>query len=185
MKKMKTITAPIVAIIASCLSPAPAQAQCDGQFATGTICGNSTGATASPRGNLPSAFGLITISSLTNSLGIDTAMPSAGTYVDGPSVAQGTSGTWFATGTVTLDDETNASVYSCKLWDGTTVIASASKTLNSPQYYTSIALSGVLASPAANIRISCTDLFQTTGKMMATTKDGTTKASTVTVVRIN
>lgn len=123
--------------------------------------------------------------SYTNSLGSDLTMPVAGTYVDGPSVAQGSTGTWFASGTVTLDDTTNSAVYNCKLWDGTTTIARATHTLSAASYYTSISLSGVITSPAGNLRISCNEQFQTTGVMKATDIDGATKASTITAVRIN
>ena len=123
--------------------------------------------------------------SFNNSIGADINMPVANTYVDAATVAQGTSGTWFASATATLDDTVNASIYSCKLWDGTTVIASATKTLGAPAYYTSIALSGIITSPAGNIRISCADIFQTTGKIKATTIDGMVNATTISAFRIH
>src|SRR2546426_953355 len=41
-----------------------------------------------------------TLTPITNSLGADVALNNTANYFDGPSVAQGTSGTWFASGTV-------------------------------------------------------------------------------------
>jgi len=132
-------------------------------------------------------FGCNTISgaltSLTNSLGADVALNNTANYFDGPSTAQGTSGTWFASGTVTLVDTVQAGSFVAKLWDGTTVIASAwinSAGANAP---TQISLSGVITSPAANIRISVKDSAATSGKIVFN-QTGNSKDSTLTVLRI-
>lgn len=69
------------------------------------------------------------LSSLTNSLGADVLLNNTANYFDGPSIAQCSTGTWFASGTVTLNDSATA-VMQCKLWDGTTVIASAEQVIN-------------------------------------------------------
>ena len=96
-------------------------------------------------------------------------------------MAQGVSGTWFASGTVTLNDTAAATFY-CKLWDGTTVISSAAAQITAAAT-TKISLSGVLATPAGNIRISCKDITATTGKIAFNTT-GNSKDSTVTAMRI-
>jgi hypothetical protein len=82
------------------------------------------------------------------------ALNSTSTYFDGPSVAQGMVGTWLATGSVTLLDTAGLAVINCKLWDGTTVVASAQVEPTTASTAVSLALSGVMANPAANIRIS-------------------------------
>lgn len=62
------------------------------------------------------------ITPLSNSLGADVPLNNTANYFDGPSVAQGTSGTWFASGTVTCKDTAGASFFA-KLWDGASVLA--------------------------------------------------------------
>jgi hypothetical protein len=98
---------------------------------------------------------ITSVAPITNSLGADTAISNAA-YTDGPSVAQGTVGTWFASGTVTALDTVQQVQVSAKLWDGTTVIASTRQTTTGANLGASISLSGFLATPAGNIRISCT-----------------------------
>ena len=122
------------------------------------------------------------LSDFTNSIASNVNMNNTANYFDGPSVAQGTVGIWFASGTVTLTDTTVAAFF-CKLWDGTTVIASSVSEISSGSLSTSAALSGVLASPAANIKISCRDTSSAGGVMLAN-GSGAGKDSTVSAVRI-
>lgn len=126
----------------------------------------------------------ITPSQITNSLGADVLLNNTAAYFDGPSVAQGTSGTWFATGTVTLTDTAGSSNFHAKLWDGTTVIASGiSTTAGGTSFFMTITLSGYLASPAGNIRISVKDATSTNGKILFN-QTGNSKDSTITAYRI-
>lgn len=118
---------------------------------------------------------------ITNSLGADVTLNNTGTYFDGPSVAQGTSGTWFASGTVTITD-TATGQYDCKLWDGTTVVASTRCTVGVATAATSISLSGFLTSPAANLKISVKP--NTTTATMRFNQSGNSKDSTLTAFRI-
>jgi|GEM_PF-5840461 len=120
----------------------------------------------------------------TASLGADVNLNNTGLYFDGPSVAQGSTGTWFASGTVTLFDSAGAANFNCKLWDGSTVIASGGGNVPSNVRPTSITLSGRLASPAGNIRISCQDLTSTSGTIQFNFS-GNSKDSTLTVFRTN
>lgn len=122
------------------------------------------------------------LTSITASLGADVALNNTANYFDGPSVAQGSSGTWLATGTVTFQDTAGAAGFDVKLWDGTTVISSAS-TNTSGAVFGSISLSGVITSPAGNIRISVKDLSSTSG-IIKFNRSGNSKDSTVTAVRI-
>ena len=118
---------------------------------------------------------------ITNSLGADVALNNTSNYFDGPSVAQGTSGTWFASGTVTVLDASLAA-FEVKLWDGTTVIASAlisqAAGLNG-----AVSLSGFITSPAGNIRISVKDQTTTAGNIKFNAS-GNSKDSTITAIRI-
>jgi hypothetical protein len=135
------------------------------------------------RGDCTFAVPSLTIATATNSLGADVLLNNTANYFDGPSVAQGTSGTWFASGTVTLIDTGVAANINCKLWDGTTVIASTNITTPAANFVVSESLSGYLASPAANLKISCKDAQATTGKILF---NGTanSKDSTITAFRI-
>ena len=120
---------------------------------------------------------------LANSIGGNVALNNTGNFFDGPSTAQGTTGTWWASGTVTLTDTGSAAVFNCKLWDGTTNIATAQTKLATAGTATTISLSGFKAAPAGNIRISCNDPTSTNGLILSS---ATTLGldSTVSVVRI-
>src|SRR6516165_6342556 len=61
---------------------------------------------------------------LAASLGADVLLNNTANYFDGPSVAQGTTRTWWASGTITVLDTGAAATIHAKLWDGTTVISS-------------------------------------------------------------
>lgn len=105
------------------------------------------------------------LSTASNALSGDVSCSSAGVYFDGPSMAQGTSGTWFVSGHVTiLDTATAHSRFNIKLWDGTTIIASATIDTNDQANSRFVVpLSGLITSPAANIRISVSNTATTTG----------------------
>lgn len=121
------------------------------------------------------------MSPITNSLSGDVALNNTANYFDGPSIAQGTSGTWWTDGTVTVTD-TGAAVIFAKLWDGTTVIASA--VMNCPANNSvSISLSGFLTTPAGNLRISVRDATNATGNIKFNTS-GNSKDSTISAFRI-
>lgn len=121
-------------------------------------------------------------SPLTNALGADVNLNNTANYFDGPSVAQGTSGTWFASGTVTVNDASTV-IFQAKLWDGTTVIASTTIVSLSTQTVANISLSGIITNPAGNIRISVRDVTTTAGKIFFN-QTGNSKDSTITAVRL-
>jgi hypothetical protein len=124
----------------------------------------------------------VAASPITNSLASNTSLNSS-TYTDGPSIAQGTSGTWFVAGTVTLTDTSGNAAIKCKLWDGTTVISSAQTGTQGASVSVSLSLSGFLATPAANIKISCIS-SQVSSSSMIFNASGNSKDSTVSVHRI-
>lgn len=118
---------------------------------------------------------------ITASLGADVALNNTGNYFDGPSIAQGTTGTWFVSGTVSVTSSTTDIVYA-KLWDGATVIASTSGPAQAGVDRT-MSLSGFITSPAGNLRISCKDVSSTNGKITFNTT-GNSADSTLTAIRI-
>lgn len=118
-----------------------------------------------------------------NSIGADVNLNNTGSYFDGPSCAQGTAGTWFASGTVTLTDTAGAATFNVKLWDGTTVIASARESSSAGNQRVTISLSGYLTTPAGNIKISVNDETSTSG-LIISNGSSNSKDSTLTAIRI-
>jgi len=123
------------------------------------------------------------LSPITNSLSGDVTLNNIANYFDGPSVAQGTSGTWFAAATVDLLDSNPANAYFLKLWDGTTIISSVKITGAGGSQDSSVSLSGFITSPAGNIRVSVKCTSSTTAKIVFNSS-GNSKDSTITAVRI-
>jgi hypothetical protein len=146
---------------------------------TSVICGTGlSGGTITVSGTCA-----VNLTTITASLGANVALSNTASYFDGPSIAQGATGTWFASGTVTLADSVTAFIY-CKLWDGTTVISSSTGVIfNSGGYVASVSLSGYLASPAGNLRISCSDASSTGGSILFN-YSGNSKDSTISAFRI-
>ena len=135
--------------------------------------------------SLKAAFNSITLvvaSPITNSLSADVALNNTANYFDGPRVAQGSTGTWFVSGTVTLVDA-GAANFAVKLWDGTTVIASAWNRVDAALFQCTVALSGFITSPVGNLRISVQDQTLTTGQIKFNAS-GNSKDSTITAFRI-
>ena len=120
---------------------------------------------------------------IVNTLSGDVALNNTANYFTGPTCAQGTTGTWFASGSVELTDSAGAATFICKLWDGTTVIASAAVRTTAAGTSTSCHLSGFLASPAGNIRISVKDSTSTSGTLQYN-GSGESNDATLSVIRL-
>ena len=120
---------------------------------------------------------------ITASLGANVLLNNTALYFDGPSVAQGSSGTWFASGTVTFGDSAAATTYLVKLWDGTTLISSTGVNIAAAGASAAVSLSGFLTSPAGNIRISVRGLSSATGSIYYNAS-GLGKDSTLSAFRI-
>ena len=123
------------------------------------------------------------LTSLTNSLVADVLLNNTSLFFTGPQVAQGTSGTWQVFGQVTVVGLSTGSAYIAKLWDGATIIASGRLDAPNASQAGVLALSGVLANPAGNLRISVKDGGTTQGSIRANLS-GEGKDSTITAVRI-
>lgn len=145
-----------------------------------TVMSLTTAQQAQARSNIAAAPAITTI---TNSLSADVAMNNTANYFDGPSVAQGATGTWWVSGSVTILDTAGAANYQCKLWDGTTVIASGTSNTNGASVARVVTLSGFITSPAGNLRISCKDITSTSGAIVFNSS-GNSKDSTISAIRI-
>lgn len=130
-----------------------------------------------------SGGGGVPFATFTNSIGANVPLNSTTTFFDGPSIAQGSTGTWSATGQATVAGASGDSIV-CKLWDGTSVIDASVVTITAASAQLDMHLSGYLASPGGNIKISCKDTSSTSGDIIAN-NSGTGKDSTVSVHRIN
>ncbi len=97
----------------------------------------------------------------------DVLMDDTSLFFTGPSVPQGTAGTWFATGTVRVQDTAGAALFTVQLWDGTTLINFSAADSTGAGTSISISISGLIVSPVANIRISVKDNTSTSGKILA------------------
>jgi hypothetical protein len=124
------------------------------------------------------------LSSVTNALGADVNLTSSGVYADGPSCAQGTTGVWLAIGTVNVWDTLGSASISCKLWDGTTVVASSLGITAGSNLPLCVTLAGLFTNPTGNIRISCADNNGSPSGRIKASASGNGKDSTLTVVRI-
>ncbi len=126
-------------------------------------------------------YALPYLTTLTNSISADASTPTTA-YVDGPSVAQGTTGVWYASGTISYVDTALVTNMFAKLYDGTTVIAAATCNTPAAAIQGSVTLSGTITNPAGNIRMALASP-RTTSKMLFNAS-GFSKDSTITVVRI-
>lgn len=125
----------------------------------------------------------ITMTPITASLGANVTLNNTATYFDGPSIAQGTAGTWFVVGSVVLNDSAGASNFSFKLWDGTTVIDSGRQASLGANNQIKVTMAGYIVSPAGNLRVSAKDESTTNGAMLYTASlEG--KDCTITAIRI-
>lgn len=124
------------------------------------------------------------LSSIINSLASDVALNNTANFFDGPSVAQGTTGTWFVSGNINYQAITNAGTCWAKLWDGATVIDEGALNL-AAGYSSPIHLCGYISSPVGNLKISIRDPVSTTSLIKAdATGLGNKKSSTITAIRI-
>jgi hypothetical protein len=123
------------------------------------------------------------MSAITNSLAANVNLNNIANYFDGPSVAQGTVGTWFVSGTITVfDNSAGGGRFIVKLWDGTTVIE-ATEFDTAQNKIGTASLSGIAVNPAGNLRISVKDASSTSATLLAN-ETGTGKDSTITAIRI-
>ena len=142
-----------------------------------------TGSPVTGAGNLNAE---LNVTRLTSSLGADVALSSVtSTYTAGPSVAQGSTGVWFASGTVSLTDTAVGVIPYCRLTDGTNIVASTGmNALGAAGARASLSLSGVFTSPPGNIRIECANQAATATSAFRFNMTGNSKDNTITAIRL-
>ncbi len=139
---------------------------------------------------VPSDIGISTTTTtgiltfLANSLTTISTLTTTGVFTDGPAVAQGSSGIWYASGTVTVFCSNGACHIDSKLWDGSTIIDSSRTTIPAANNYMSTSLSGAINGPAGNIRISVAYATATAAVSILSNAVGSAKDSTITAIRI-
>jgi len=136
-------------------------------------------------GLLRSSQQLLTgLSGTSAALGADVALNNTANYFDGPSVTLG-AGTWFVIGGVVVTTTAgSADQFNVKLWDGTTVIASAALKINVAVINIgAVTLAGVITSPAGNLKISVNDQTSNSGKIVFNSS-GNSKDSWIAAVRL-
>lgn len=130
--------------------------------------------------NYSATSGPLTVST---ALATTVALNNTGTYFDGPSIAQGTAGNWFVTGSIVCADAAGIATFRVKLWDGTTVISAGIGTSAGAGNGVTIALSSYITNPAGNLRISAKDSTSTNGTIQFNL-EGSSKDSTIFAQRI-
>lgn len=155
------------------------------QMAANTIKGNNTAGTANAADlTVAQILTLLGIGSpITSSLSGDVVLNNTANYFDGPSVAQGTVGTWFVSGNIAVKDTAGAADVHVKLWDGTTVIDSGFIGATATNLVVQGHLSGFITAPAGNLRISARDVTSASG-VIVFNKTGNSKDSTISAFRI-
>jgi len=147
------------------------------------ITNPQTDASQLTTGVLPSAR-LGGMANISATLGAPVALNNIANFFDGPSIAQGSVGTWYISATATVDDVVGSADIGCKLWDGTTVIDSGGSSTAAAGKVASVDLSGVITSPAGNIKISCRDFTSVNGQIL-NNFTGAGKDTSITAFRIN
>jgi hypothetical protein len=171
------------------------EAQSMAAFVAGDFAQRATGLTTGYTfsrvcvGNTWSTWKLIggTIS-FSNSLASDVALNNTANYFDGPSVNVGNVGTWFVSGTVTVQTASaTPATINVRLTDGTTVYASGTiSTMSTANnfYRAPLSLSAVITNPAGNVRIQAQNPNVTSSTSINANATGNGKDSTITAVRI-
>lgn len=115
-------------------------------------------------------------------LGANVNITATGTWTDGPSVAQGASGIWLASGTISFVTGGGNDTLRAKLHDGTNVVAASQISVPAASVG-SITLTGIFTNPPGNIRMSGLAAARTDGAMLFN-GSGTSKDCSVLAVRI-
>lgn len=122
------------------------------------------------------------LSKFTAALGGAVALNNTTIFFDGPSVNAGTTGIFFISGKVTLQDTGGLASFFIKLWDGTTIVDSSALTLPVGNVGV-VSLSGIITNPAGNLKISVQDASNASGNILSNNSGGG-RDSSVTAIRI-
>jgi hypothetical protein len=125
----------------------------------------------------------VNLSTLSSTLVADVALNNTSLYFTGPSIAQGSSGTWVVGGTVTLLDTAGVAAFIARISDGTNIYSSARLTSTGASNPTSITLFAIATNPSGNLRIEVRDSASTSG-LIAFNNSGNSRDSQIWAFRI-
>lgn len=168
-------------------------------LSTGTVTVQSSGAntiTTVPRGMSVSIVCILTtgttaaswsvsyppLTYLTNSLGSPVTMTTSSTAYDGPTVSQGTTGTWLVMGGLMVNTPAGNNTVGIQLWDGTTNIATGGNSSGASQQVNTH-LSGIITNPTGNLKLTATN-FSASGGTIAINNGAAAPSSYITAIRI-
>lgn len=112
------------------------------------------------------------LSSYMNTLSAPVALNNTGLSFTGPSVAQGTTGTFDVEGCVNLQDLAGAANFHVRLTDGTSVYRTANVSTYAAAACTQAILRCVVTNPAGNLRMLAADTTSTSGFILADATSG-------------
>jgi len=126
----------------------------------------------------------VSLTNTTNTLAGNVAISSAGTLADGPTITQGTSGVWFASGGMVVSSTAAIGTnFYARLWDGTTFLDSANLVTGGANQRITFSLSGLITNPSSNIKMSVLNPDGNPGTIEFN-RTGSSKDSTLTAFRI-
>ncbi len=79
-------------------------------------------------------------------------------FTDAVSINCGSTGVWFAVGSITVNTGNGSGSIIARIWDGTTSSASAQMATPAAAFNSEMAIAGIIVNPAGNIRISAQGL---------------------------
>jgi hypothetical protein len=100
-----------------------------------------------------------------NFITADIALPVANTLVTGPSIAQGTAGTWLVGGKLSFIDTASSAKFFGVMTDGTTSFAGGQVQTVGANLPAEINFGAIVGSPAGNLRLQLASATTTTGIM--------------------
>ena len=148
--------------------------------ATGNFNGNISGTNLNITGALRGTSAMM--SPLNGALGSIVTLNTTN-FIDVACVAQGTNGTFFAVGVVTIQGGNSTATIGAKLWDGNNVIATTGVTTSSTGNSIMMSLQGFISNPTGNIRLSVRDNGPSNSNVVFN-QTGAGKDTTVTAIRI-
>lgn len=156
---------------------------CNAAAGTGTVTSVTCGTGLSGGAFTTTGTCALNVPTFSNAIASD--VPLSGTLAVGPSAAQGTTGTFYATAKITFRDTSAANTVSCRLWDSTTVMDSGAMSSAAAAFVGTISLSGYITNPVGNIRVSCKAVAASGAISMLANFTGDAQDSSVRVLRIN
>lgn len=125
------------------------------------------------------------ITSFSAVLGANVAIPAANTWVDGPAIAQGTSGTFVVVATASLKDTGQAAPLCARLTDGTTVYGDTGIVYNvGAGARTQGTIIAIVTNPVGNLKIQATIMATSSGGVLVANDSGVGQDTKIVAIKI-